>query len=71
MDTVKLHIQTVMIGNDHTDSLGAELYGTAAICLDEGEHFGIHFICAGDDRYARRFVEEMVEGSAFPYEIVS
>lgn len=69
---VKLHIQTVMVGNDHTDKLEAELYATAAICFDvDSEHFGIHFITSGDDVHSRNFIEEQIENSGFPYEIVS
>lgn len=58
---IPVHTQSVVIANDTTAALGWQLDGTAAICFEEGEHLGVHFVIPGVDDAARSVLADMVE----------
>jgi hypothetical protein len=75
VEPVTLHIETVDIGNDKTDDLGWQCIGIAAICYDEGEHQGFHYVLPAnggpaDYEAAKQQLLDMIEGSGFPYKVI-
>lgn len=65
-------IESVTIGNDHTDSLEWFIDGRAAICYEEGEHQGIHFVVVDDHTPATDAVlRDMLEMNGLYEEVQS
>lgn len=60
---IAVRIETVALGNDNTDRLGWDLWGTAAICYDEGEQQGVHFVVVGTDSAAEEVLRDLLDGA--------
>lgn len=67
---IPVKIETVTVGNDNTDALEWFIHARAAICYEDGEHKGIHYVVIDDGTPATDAVlRDMVEDSGL-YEIV-